>query len=287
MKTLVLANQKGGVGKSAIACQLAYFGVQSGLRVLVLDLDHQRNCSQPIIRSGRAALARFSVSAIMTGQEVDLPQGPFVVVQGDDTLMSLERQPERHNAFVNAFSDFLTSVDDRFDLCIIDTNPNPDIRYVAALVTANYLLSPVELNQEAIDGIGALLNHPRFGYHKIKAVMNQGLDLIGILPNLVESTPFQRSNLTQLVTQYASLLIPLDDGGLHFASIPARTAVAESQAAGVPIWLLRQAVPPDQVGRADPASMPVRTAARDAWRDIKPSFVAITNRMGLGGRHGP
>ncbi len=287
MKTLVLANQKGGVGKSAIACQLAYFAVQSGLRVLVLDLDHQRNCSQPIMRSGRAVVAQRTMSEIMTGQHTEMPTGAFVVVQGDDQLITLERQPERHNDFVNAFSDFLFKVGDRFDLCIIDTNPNPDIRYVAALVTANYLLSPVELNQEAIDGIGSLLHHPRFGYHKIKSVMNQGLELIGILPNLVEATPFQRSNLTQLVTQYASLLIPLDDSGLRFASIPARTAIAESQAAGVPLWLLRQAVPPDQVGKVDAASMPVRTAARDAWRDIKPSFVAIANRMGLGGHHGP
>ena len=42
MKTLVLANQKGGVGKSAIGTQLAFYAVTSGLRVLYIDLDHQQ-----------------------------------------------------------------------------------------------------------------------------------------------------------------------------------------------------------------------------------------------------
>ena len=45
MKTLVLANQKGGVGKSAIGTQLAFYAVTSGLRVLYIDLDHQQHYS--------------------------------------------------------------------------------------------------------------------------------------------------------------------------------------------------------------------------------------------------
>ena len=282
MKTLVLANQKGGVGKSAIGCQFSYYLAQLGLRVLNLDLDHQKNSSKPIAMSGRAQIADFTASAVLGGTAGLLPAGQFVLVAGDDALSTLERQPEQHNHFVNALKAFLDAVAPQFDVCVIDTNPNPDIRYAAALITADFILSPIELNQEAIDGIGSLLHHKRYGYRKIKQVLNPSLELIGILPNMVEATPFQKSNFAQLVSSFAQLLIPLGAvAGGPYACIPTRTAIAEAQAAGVPLWQLRQAVPAAQVGRVLPESMPVRTAARDAWREIKPAFDSIARRMGL------
>ena len=282
MKTLVLANQKGGVGKSFVGCQFSYYLVHAGLRVLNLELDHQKNTSKSIAMSGKALVASFTASDVLAGRAGAVPNGAFVLIAGDDELSALERQPERHNGFVNALKNFLDARSDRFDVCIIDTNPNPDIRYAAAMITADYLLSPIELNQEAIDGIGALLHHKRYGYHKIKQVMNARLELIGILPNMVEATPFQRNNFAQLVTTYASLLISIpSDAGQRFAYIPNRTAIAEAQAAGVPLWLLRQAVPDAQVGKVASDSMPIRSSAREAWREIKPSFETIALRMGL------
>lgn len=194
MKTLVLANQKGGVGKSAVGTQLAYYLVQRALRVLFIDLDHQKNSTKPIMKSGRATAASFTASQLLAGEGKTVPDANFVIVQGDDTLSSLERQPDKHNAIVNSLKAFLESVADKFDVCIIDTNPNPDIRYAGALITSDFVLSPIQLNQEAIDGIGSLLNHQRYGYRKIKAALNPGLELIGILPNMVEPTPFQRGN---------------------------------------------------------------------------------------------
>lgn len=129
MKTLVLANQKGGVGKSAVGTQLAYYLVQRALRVLFIDLDHQKNSTKPIMKSGRATAASFTASQLLAGEGKTVPDANFVIVQGDDTLSSLERQPDKHNAIVNSLKAFLESVADKFDVCIIDTNPNPDIRY--------------------------------------------------------------------------------------------------------------------------------------------------------------
>ena len=53
MKTLVLANQKGGVGKSAVATLLAHYLAQHGQRVLAIDLDHQGNFTGTLRASGR------------------------------------------------------------------------------------------------------------------------------------------------------------------------------------------------------------------------------------------
>lgn len=278
MKTLVLANRKGGVGTTATSCQFSFYLLQRGQRVLLADFDHQGNSTRCVTKSGLAVVSPFTSSMLLMGQAGQsdaLPSAPLVVVPADDDLSTLERQPDRHNDFVNALHEFLASVASQFDMCVIDTNPNPDIRYAAALLSADYLLSPIELKQEAIDGIGALLHHGRYGLHRVKRVLNPGLDFIGILPTMVEANAFQRANLQQLVMAYPSLLIPVQrDGVAGYAFVPNRTAVAEAQAAGVPLWQLRSTGEGGVPGA-------VRGAARDAWREIKPSYEAIALRMGL------
>lgn len=257
MKTLVLANQKGGVGKSAVASLLAHYLRLQGRRVLAIDLDHQGNFSQALRLSRRAVLAGFGADRLLAEPAGSLPTGDFVLVPGDPRLLMLERQPDRHNAFATNLHRFLPAVSGRFDLCLIDTNPNPDIRVIAALVSADFVLSPVQLNQEAMDGVGALLNHERVGVRRIKAMLNPKLHLVGLLPVMVEPTPFQRANFAQLIEQYHPLLIRIGDGPGAVASIPRRSAIAEAQAHGEVLWEMK------------------KTAARDAWREIEPSLRTI------------
>jgi chromosome partitioning protein len=258
MKTLVLANQKGGVGKSAVATLLAYYLRQQGQRVLAIDLDHQANFSQPLRLSRRATLAGFGADRLLTEPAAALPAADFVLVPGDPRLLMLERQPDKHNAFATNLHRFLPAVASRFDVCVIDTNPNPDIRVIAALASADFVLSPIQLNQEAMDGVGGLLNHDRVGVRRIKALLNPKLQLIGLLPVMVEPTPFQKANFVQIVERYHPLLIRIGDGPGNFASIPRRSAIAEAQAHGEVLWEMK------------------KTAARDAWREIEPSLRTIT-----------
>jgi chromosome partitioning protein len=264
MKTLVLANQKGGVGKSAVAVQLAYFfNLVIKKRVLIIDLDHQRNTTKAIRTGGIAAVSQLSASRLLSSriEGGDVENADFVLISADNAeLLKMEKQADKHNGFATNLQSFLKTVDSLFDVCIIDTNPNPDIRQLSALVVSNYVLSPIQLNQEAIDGIGDLLNHDSIGIRKIQATLNPTLQLIGILPNLVEPTPFQRENFRDLSTHFAKLLIPMASG---FAAIKKSTAIPESQAIGVPIWKLG------------------KTSGRDAWTQIKPVFEQIATTMGV------
>jgi chromosome partitioning protein len=259
MKTLVLANQKGGVGKSAVATLLAHYFVKRGQRVLAIDLDHQGNFSKPLRLSQRAVVATCTADLLLTGSVSSLPAKPVVLVASDRALLGLERQPTMHTPFARAFRTFLASVDAQFDVCVIDTNPNPDIRVIAALASADFVLSPIQLNQEAMDGVSGLLNHERVGLRKIKAVLNSKLSLIGLLPTLVEPTPFQKANFLQIVQQYHPLMIRIGDGPGAFAAIPRRSCIAEAQASGELLWEMR------------------KTAARDTWREIEPSLSRIAN----------
>lgn len=281
MKTLALVNQKGGVGKSFVSVQLSFHLAEQGRRVLLVDLDHQGNSSAPLIKSGRATLAAFSAADVLVGDALVLPDASFVVLRGDQVLSTLERQPAHHNAYVERLDHFLHAAAAQFDVCIIDTNPNPDIRYAAALICADCVLSPVQLNQEALDGIAALLYHARYGVHKIRARINPRLELLGLLPNMVEATPFQRHNLTQLVAAHPRLMMAMPGAETRYAFVPTRTAIAESQAAGVPLWDLRHRVAGERQGAGDAASMPLRSAARDAWREVRPVFEEIERCLRL------
>ena len=90
---------------------------------------------------------------------------------------------------------------------MVDTNPNPDIRVIAALVSADFVLSPMQLNQEAIDGIARCSTTSASAFRKIKAELNPELKLIGMLPTMVEPTPFQKANFVQIVQHYQPLML--------------------------------------------------------------------------------
>jgi chromosome partitioning protein len=257
MKTLVLANHKGGVGKSAVATLLAQSFAHRGHRVLAIDLDHQGNFSKPLRLCKRLAVAPLTSEMLMTATVTSLADGANVLVPSSPALIGLERLPALHSPFARNLRRFLVAMDARFDVCVIDTNPNPDIRMIAALASADFVLSPIQLTQEAMDGIAALLNHERVGLRKIKALLNPKLHFIGLLPTMVEATPFQRTNMVQVVQHYRSLLIPLSDRLGDIASFPKRTAIAEAQAAGALLWEVK------------------KTAARDAWKEIEPSLARI------------
>ncbi|ACB33055.1 Cobyrinic acid ac-diamide synthase [Leptothrix cholodnii SP-6] len=261
MKTVVLCNQKGGVGKSAVATLLAHHLAQRGRRVLAIDLDHQGNFTRPLRASGRAEPSACTADALLTGPVPPMPLSPFVVVPADRALLNLERQPDQHTPFARRFRSFLASVDAAFDVCVVDTHPNPDIRVIAALVSADFALSPIQLNQEALDGVTGLLNHERVGLRKIKAVLNPKLTLLGLLPTLVEPTPFQKANFQQVVMCYHPLMIRVGERPGDFAAIPKRSCIAEAQAAGEVLWEMK------------------KTAARDAWREIEPSLSRIADLL--------
>jgi chromosome partitioning protein len=263
MKTLVLANQNGGVGKSAVATLLTHFCAQQGRRVLAVDLDHQGNFSKALRLSGRPVETGLSADRLLTSPVSEVPDKLLVLIPSDRALLGLERQPDQHNTFARHFRAFLAAMDARFDLCVVDTHPNPDIRLIAALVSADFVLSPIQLIQEAMDGVAALLNHDRAGFRKIKALLNPKLNLVGLLPTMVEATPFQKANFAQVIQKYHAQLIPVGAGSGEFACIPRRSAIAEAQAEGLVLWEMKKAA-----------------AARDAWREIEPGIARIAVIVG-------
>lgn len=284
MKILTVANEKGGVGKTFFSTQFAFYcALKYRLRVAVIDLDQQANASRCLALKGLAVKAEVRAADLLLGTaEVGHFTDRFVYFEADDRLSMLEKQgDEMHGVFVENLLKALSQLESSFDLVIIDTNPNPDIRSNAGLLVCTHLVSPIQLTKEPIDGISRL-----FDRLTSISTLNSNLPdgIIGMLPNQVEAGAFQVQNGKMLIEAYGKLLIPVtevkpqfykdvngkigamkaeDDSFLlnevkSYAAIKRRSAVAEAQALGCPLW-----------------EMP----NLQSWHEIKRVFFTVMERL--------
>ncbi len=268
MKTLLIATQKGGVGKSAVLCQLAhYLHFVLRLRVLVIDLDDQANSSRSLERAQKATALSVTASTLFMNMSPDIEREvpAFSLVKADEVLRRLVEQPESFPEYQTNFKEYLHAMSRMIDVCLIDCAPTADLRTVYAQSVADFMLSPIQLNQEAVEGVAETINGRR-GVRRIQATLNPSLQFIGILPNMVEHTPLQQANGREVAARFAQYLISDSAMPGRMLAIPRRSAIAEAQAAGVPLW---------ELGKT-------KTAARDAWREVVPCLAVIARRMQLG-----
>lgn len=269
-RVLTLTNQKGGVGKSFIARMVAHYLASIGCRVLCLDADHQRHLTNPLVKSQKCVVSATGASKAFTDPECDVEDAPFVLMPGDKLeLEGLERQPERYNDFARNMRRFFVRVKDRFDFIVIDTNPNPDIRVVASLVSSDFVLAPIVLSQESLDGLADLFNHPRVGIARVQQSYNPRLRFLGMLPSQVdEFKPFQAHCLRQLMgaPAYRERLIPLVDdpqSGADFARIRNSDVVKKVQSTGQVLSEIKG-----------------DKTARGFWKELEPVMKRIAQLMG-------
>lgn len=254
MKTLLIANRKGGVGKSAIACQFAhYLADKRGLRVLVIDLDNQLNTTKAIQKT--AETTPHEASALFRESVTPMP-GTLTIIPGDQALAHLEKAgTQAHNDYAVNFSQNLAEYGKHYDVCVIDTSPAADIRVTSALIAATHTLAPFQFLQESIDGLAPWIKHAQ----AVKTNFNPNLDIIGLLPSMVEATPIQQRNARDIFQHYAKHLIQLPDG--QYAQIKRSSAMGQAQEEGLPLWKIPT------------------TTARDLFRAIEPTFSYLADRI--------
>lgn len=229
MRTLAIANQKGGVGKSTLTVHLAHAALDAGLRVLLVDLDRQGSLSLSFpapdgVPDGLAASALFSADE-PAGQPQRLAEN-LAIIRADDTLSLLNggvRDAEKRPA--HNLSRFATD----YDLCLIDTPGaigfNPPMT-VAALVAADAVVCPFSVGLYEGKGLADL-----WAYLKgIKTpAYNPRLRLLGLLPSKVNTkSREERDALGQLREQFGSVILP--------GMLAERTAVKQAIMRRRPVW---------------------------------------------------
>jgi chromosome partitioning protein len=229
MKTIVCAIQKGGQGKSMLATHLAFLAAEQGKSVLAVDADGQGNFSrnltaEPIDRNLSPSFSLFSAEALGAHSPTltYAVKGEISFYTGDHRLTEVDENPE---FTPQALRVALAKLNGRFDLCVIDPPPTLGKRLRASLMAADYVVMPFAPSRESLDGLGDLMD--TIGL--IKAQYNPALQVLGLLPNKVNSRSYaEHLILKQIKKEAPGMLIDL--------SINERTSIASAMAESRPVW---------------------------------------------------
>jgi chromosome partitioning protein len=160
MKTLTIANRKGGVGKTTSAWGLAHALAHKGARVLVIDCDPQRNLtmSLPAVAEDKHLGAVLHGAALT---EVIQPAGQNLwVVQATAELTSAEKILGTDMAYPFALKNALATLGKQppYEYCLFDTSPSPHSPLaIAALVASHAVFIPMQPEYFAYEGLTSLL----------------------------------------------------------------------------------------------------------------------------------
>jgi chromosome partitioning protein len=227
-RILAIVNQKGGVGKTTTAINLAASLALDGLRVLLIDVDPQANTT------GGMGLARdesrLSIYDVLLGEataedailateipELSLLPGTKNMIGANIELVGVEQREFRLRAA-------LEPVRDQFDLILLDCPPALDLLTLNALVAADGLLVPMQAEYFALEGISELVST----LDKVAAAFNPQLALEGVLLTMFDD----RTNLSQ---QVRANLEQFFGDKLFRTTIPRNIRLAEAPSHGKPV----------------------------------------------------
>lgn len=226
-RIMAIANQKGGVGKTTTAVNLATSLAAVGKKVMLIDLDPQGNASTGlgISRSARAVssynLMFDGTSAKSAAVETKVP-GLWVVpasvhlAGADIELVTAERREYR-------LREALKQGTDGFDYVLIDCPPSLSLTTLNALVAADSVLVPLQCEFYALEGLSQLVRT----IERVKAHFNPALEIQGVVLTMYD----KRNNLS---AQVAADVRAFFGPKVYTTIIPRNVRVSEAPSHGLP-----------------------------------------------------
>jgi len=227
-RVVAIANQKGGVGKTTTAVNLAASLSATKRRVLLIDMDPQGNATMGcgVDKNSQARTTCDVLLGECTAMEALVPvaQGGFMVMPANQDLTAAEirllsvmagREFKLRNA--------LKPIRDSFDVILIDCPPSLNMLTLNALVAADSVMVPMQCEYYALEGLTAL-SHT---IEQIRANLNPELEIGGVLRTMFDP----RNNLANEVS--AQLIEHFGDR-VYRTVIPRNIRLAEAPSFGVP-----------------------------------------------------
>jgi chromosome partitioning protein len=197
-RILAVANQKGGVGKTTTAINLATSIALSGRRVLLIDVDPQGNLTSGVGLKGSKSEAGTVYEALMTDAEPETFVIPTRVenlfaIPADRNLTGAEIELVPMLAREHRLKRIVGALRGQFDDIFIDCPPSLGLLTLNALVAADAVLIPLHCEYFALEGLADLVGTMRL----VRTALNPGLDIEGVLLTMYDD----RTNLGQLVAR--------------------------------------------------------------------------------------
>ncbi|MCK5286487.1 MAG: AAA family ATPase [Thermodesulfovibrionia bacterium] len=229
-KTVAIANQKGGVGKTTTAINIAACLAAAGKHILLVDTDPQGNSTSGLgIERKNLSISLYNVynqtrniDELMQKTELDYLQ----VVPSHIDLIGAELELISREGRELILKHALETIKHRYDYIFIDCPPSLSLLTLNALVAADTLLIPMQCEYYALDGISSLIKTLQL----VREAYNPSLDIEGIL-----LTMFDGRNT--LAHQVATELKKHFGEKVYKTLIPRNVTLAEAPSHGKPVIL--------------------------------------------------
>ena len=227
-RIIAILNQKGGVGKSTTAINLAAALGEMGKQVLLVDLDPQGNAT-----SGLGIEKNLIQQDIYDVLLADVPVENVIIpdvypeldlVPATINLAGAEVELVTEMARENRLKDSLGPLKGKYDYILIDCPPSLGLLTVNALVAADKLLIPIQCEFYALEGVTKLLESMK----RVKSRLNPSLDIFGVLMTMYDSRTILSKQVVDEVRNYFGKVV-------FNTPIPRTVKISEAPSFGMPI----------------------------------------------------